>query len=145
MDAAHRAAEAGDLLKKQVARERLARDRLGALERARAQVASRQRAEAVEWDDVLRRPELVVLLHRRRAHGELVDPLVGLRVPADVGDRVREVAADDDRLEPLRAHHGAHPEAAEVPVGVDVHAGVADLPLAGRADPDDRPLAGAEP
>ena len=58
----------------------------------------------------------------------------GLLHALGVGQRDRRVAHGDDRLEPLRAHHGAQPAAARGPALVVDHRGQQAHPLAGRPD-----------
>ena len=114
----------------------------GLLERAALEVARRQRAEAVERQQVGRGAELAVLRRRRTER-----PL--RQVAAERGQlaRVRPLAAlraaHGDRLDVLAAQHGAAAAAAGV-AAVVRDRGVADRVLAGRADRRD-PIVGAEP
>ena len=120
----------------------LGREARRLLERAALKVARRQRAEAVERQQVGRRAQLAVL-RRRRAERPL------RQVAAERGQlaRVRPLAAlraaHGDRLDVLAAEHRAAAAAAGV-AAVVRDRGVAHGALAGRADRGD-PEVGAEP
>jgi hypothetical protein len=81
-------------------------------ERRRLEVARRQRGDRVEREQVGERAELAVL-RRRRAERARAQVARGGEHGARVG-RGTFVAADRDRLEQLRAEHGAEPAATGV-------------------------------
>ena len=135
--AADDAAAAGGPAPHVVALERLAGDGGGALEPALAVVARGQGACLVEHVDEHRRAEL-----GQRRGGDRVGLEQLLRLVHDelealwVGHRrlVRAAAADDQRLEPLGAHHGAEAAAADGSAAVVDDAREQHAALAGRAD-----------
>ena len=120
----------------------LRRDAGGPVERAALKVARRQRAEAIERQQIGRGPELAVLGGRRterpfRQVLAVLGQLARVRPLAALG------AAHGDRLDVLAAQHGAAPAAAGVAAVVRDRR-VADRVLAGGADRRDL-IVGAEP